>query len=95
MDDWELTGKWNVQCDALAEDHNEENLEKLTMEGFKDRYRLDAAGDDEGTSEDECAEDEDEDDAVGEPAQECPTDLIRPRFCARFDFGVLEGMMRI
>lgn len=95
MDDWDLTGKWNVQCDALAEDHDEKTLENLTMEIFKDDYRLDAAGDDEETSEDEYSENGDGDDVDGEPVQECPADLIRPRFCARFDFGVLEGLMRI
>lgn len=95
LDDWDLTGKWKVQCDALAEDHDEKTMEKLTMEIFKDDYRLDAAGDDEGTSEDECSENEDGDDTDGEPVQECPADLTCPRFCAGFDFGVLEGMMRI
>ena len=95
LDDWDLTGKWNVQCDALAEQYDEETPEKLHMEIFKDDYRLDAAGDDEETSEDEGSENEDERDADGEPVQECPADLIRPRFCARFDFGRLEGMMRI
>lgn len=95
LDDWDLTGKWNVQCDALAEDHDETKLEKLTMEIFKDNYRLNAAGDDLETPEDESSENEDEDDADGEPLQECLADLTRPRFCAQFDFGVLEGMMRI
>ncbi|GAB7334192.1 hypothetical protein MBLNU13_g06252t1 [Cladosporium sp. NU13] len=62
---------------------------------FKVDYRLDAAGDDEKTSGDECSENESEDDADGEPVQECPANLMRPRVCARFDFVVLEGMMRI
>lgn len=95
LDDLDITGKWNVLCDALAEHNDDEAQEKLHMEILKDDYRLDAAGDDEETSEDECPENGSEDDADGKPVQECPADLTRPRFCARFDFGVIEGMMRI
>ena len=65
------------------------------MEVFKDDYRLDAAGDDEETSDDARSENKSEDDADGERVRECSADLIRPRFCARFDFGVVEVMMRI
>lgn len=96
FDDWDITGKWNVQCDALAKYNDDETQQKLHMEIFKDDYRLDAAGDDQETSEDERSEnDDEEEDADGEPVQECPADLSRPRFCARFIFGVLEGVMRI
>lgn len=95
LDDWDLTGRWNVRCDALAEHNDDETQEKLTMEIFKDDYRLDAAGDDEETSENGLSENEDEEDTDGEPVQECPADLLRPRFCSRFDFGVIDGMMRI
>jgi hypothetical protein len=93
LDHWDLTGKWNVQCDALAE-YNDETLEKLRMEIFQYDYRLDAAGDDEETSGHDSSEYGDEGDA-DEPVQGRKADSTRPRFCAIFDFGVLEGMMRI
>jgi hypothetical protein len=95
LKDWDLTGKWNVQCDALAEHNDDETQEKLSMEIFNDDYRLDAAGDDEKTSDGKRLGNESEDDADGEPVRECPADLARPRFCARFDFGIVEGVMRI
>ena len=96
FDDWDLTGKWNVQCDALAEHHHYDDVpKKFTMRISMDDYRLDAAGDDEDTAEDEYSETGDRDSADGEPEQESPADLMRPRFCATFDFDVLEGMMRI
>lgn len=96
FDDWDITGKWNFQCDALAEYNDDETQQELHMEIFKDDYRLDAAGDDQDASEDERSEnDDDAEDAAGEPVQECPAGLTRPRFCARFNFGVLEGVMRI
>lgn len=78
FDDWDITGKWNVQCDALAEYNDDETQQKLHMEIFKDDYRLDAAGDDQETSEDERSEEEE--DEEGEPVQECLADLARPRF---------------
>ena len=96
FDDWDLTGKWNVQCDALAEHHHYDDVpKKFTMRISMDDYRLDAAGDDEDSTEDEYSETGDGDAADGEPVQESPPDLLRPRFCATFDFDVLEGMMRI
>lgn len=52
LNDWDLTGKWNVQCDALGDHNDDETQEKLHMEVFMDDYRLDAAGDDEETFED-------------------------------------------
>lgn len=95
FDDWNLTDKWNIRCDTLAEHNDDEMQEELRMDIFKDDYGLDAAGDDEETSEQKRSKTESEDDAAGEPVQKCPADLARYRFCAKFDFGVVEGMMRI
>lgn len=93
MDDCDLTGEGEVQCDGLDE-YQMEPPPKLNMEIFKDDYRLDAAGDDDTDSEDGDSETGDED-HEDEPMQECEADRMRPRFCARFDFGVLAGIMRI
>lgn len=52
FEDWDLTGKWNIRCDASGDHNDDETQEKLHMEVFMDDYRLDAAGDDEETFED-------------------------------------------
>lgn len=73
-DDWDLTGKWTMYCDELAQYSSGPELpEKLHMEIFRDDYKLKSV-------------------CVGEAPSEDPR---RPRYCAIFHFGVVEGIMRI
>jgi hypothetical protein len=53
-DDWDLTGKWTIHCDELAQHSNSpEQPEKLHMEISKDDYKLNAVNVDEAESDSE------------------------------------------
>jgi hypothetical protein len=102
--DWNLTGLWTVHCNELA-CYSSERPERLTMEIFKDDFNLnDVCGED---VESEAREsyyahygeygyrNTDERPARPKPKEESAAELQRPRFCAKFNFAVVEGIMRI
>ncbi|KPI41997.1 uncharacterized protein AB675_5552 [Cyphellophora attinorum] len=98
--DWDLTGEWVVQCQELATYSSKSTPEKLSMEIFLvDDFSLNAVAADEKESEYEYdgygeeADNSEGDDNV--PEAETATDSSLSRFCARFHFGVFEGIMRI
>jgi hypothetical protein len=94
-DDWDLTGDWTVHCDPLAQ-YSSEQREDLHMQIFKDDYKLDAVCADKADSEDEYYEDEDDNRPADDGSKpESATDSRRPRYCAKFSFGVVESTMRI
>lgn len=99
--DWDLTGQWVVQCHELAT-YRTMSPERLSLTIYKDDYQLDAVCEDEPDSE------EDEYGPGGYrygvsptveqkpiPQKDSPSDQQRPRLCAKFNFGVIEGIMRI
>jgi hypothetical protein len=100
-DDWDLTGKWIIHCDELADYSAGSNSPaKLRMEIFKDDYKLNAVCADETDpdSEDEYSCEDDGDsktDARAAPIPGSATDSQRPLYGAQFDFGVVEGVTRI
>jgi hypothetical protein len=99
--DWDLTGKWTIYCEELAEYRTGSNSpEKLRMEIFRDDYKLNAVSADGGDpdSEDESSREDGGDSETHVRAASRPesaADSRRPRYCAQFDFGVVEGIMRI
>lgn len=52
MDDWDLTGSWTVECDMLA-NHLSGTPAKLTMNIYRDDFRLDNPRDSNGRSEED------------------------------------------
>jgi hypothetical protein len=107
-DDWDLTGKWIICCDQLSQYRTgPDHPEKLHMEIFKDDYKLNAVRVDEAESDSEDGEDygrvlgcpgyygNPERRMRTAPVPESVADSRRPRYCARFHFGVVEGVMRI
>lgn len=96
--EWDLTGKWSIKCDKLATYRSTSPPDKLRMTIYKDDYHLDAVCHDEPNPEDDYGTDLEEEPRARkkkQPKQDSPSDQQRPRFCARFDFGVVEGIMRI
>ena len=110
-DDWDLTGKWTIRCDELSHYSNGPDYpEMLRMEIFKDGYKLNAVCVDEveSDSEEEFSHGyfggvsglqyqygNTERRAHAAPVPESAADSRRPRYCARFQFGVAQGIMRI
>ena len=101
-DDWDLTGKWTIHCDELSQYRTGPQCpEKLSMEIFRDDYKLNAVCVDEAESDSEDhysyeyfgGNSERRGRAV--PAPESAADSQRPRYCAKFYFGVVKGIMRI
>lgn len=105
MEDWDLTGEWVVKCDTLA-NYFSNTPAKLSMTIYRDDFDISNPTKDEGTSDDEEQEPAI---ARGRSAQyshraqplqhhSAPALLNNPalpRFCAKFDFAVTEGIMRI
>ena len=100
-DDWDLTGKWTIHCDELSQFRDgPECSEKLRMEIFRDDYKLNAVCVDEAESD---SEDHYSREYHGNskrrgraaPGPESAADSRRPRYCAKFSFGVVKGIMRI
>lgn len=96
-EDWDITGRWNVLCNELATYQSIDRPERLGMTIYKDDYHLDAVCEDDPLSDDEYETDlEDERRAREKQAKmDSPSDQQRPRFCAKFNFGIVEGIMRI
>lgn len=112
--DWDITGKWVVECNELAEySEGPDRKAALSMEIWRDDFSL------ENVRKEEFSDDEREDEEGGygyghgsgaghvyqdppwsRPAAQAPpppprNDAHIPRFHATFDFGPVEGSMRI
>ncbi|SMR49803.1 unnamed protein product [Zymoseptoria tritici ST99CH_3D1] len=103
--DWDITGSWTVECDVLAT-HMSEVPAELTMNIFRDDFRLRDPRDLNGRNADDEYEHrydfEDEDEAENENADGSSDDEEKtmdepqmPRYCAEFNFDIVEGVMRI
>ncbi|KAF2170566.1 hypothetical protein M409DRAFT_19385 [Zasmidium cellare ATCC 36951] len=100
--DWDISGSWTVECNPLAEySEGPDRRATLSMEIWRDGFSLEDVRQDEPDSDDEDNEDEEEDEEDdhrrGPISLETPHphDASIPRFHASFDFGVVEGTMRI
>ena len=100
MKDWDLTGSWTVHCDELAE-YRDDPPAELTMEIYRDEYRLDDVRDANGMNEDDYYDarydlTSEEEEGKRQADANIVMDLPHiPRYYARFEFGVVEGTMRI
>lgn len=94
MDDWDLTGSWSVQCTELAT-YSTGQPEKLSMEVYLDDPNprgSDRDSEDQYDSYDEC---EGREQTLPGSAAVMENDANSPRYCAKFNFAVVEGVMRI
>ncbi|KAF7198230.1 hypothetical protein HII31_00586 [Pseudocercospora fuligena] len=91
MQDWDITGVWEVHCDTLAHYTSEEPAE-LSMEIFRDDFAFDSNGrpysEDSEDSEDEQDYYDPQPRVSKAPAARRPD---MPKFCASFNFSILEG----
>lgn len=107
MEDWDLTGEWVLKCDALAT-YSSNTPARLSMTIYRDDFDISNPAKDEPRSDDE--EDEFDSAPLGyaqyayaarappRPVAAAPTrnpDPTIPRFCAEFNFAVIEGIMRL
>lgn len=92
-EDWDITGKWMVHCDQMAT-YSSGTPQPLTMEIFEDTYKLDSVCGDVYGEEDSYGE---EDPAAVKKRKEPENAAAAQhrRFNAKFDFAVIEGIMRI
>jgi hypothetical protein len=97
MADWDLTGEWVVECRELATYSSNSSPDELSMEiSLVDDFSLNAVAADEKESDYGYSEEGGNNDGKHEvPKAETATDSSLLRFSARFNFGVVEGIMRI
>lgn len=95
QDDWDLTGSWSIKCTELAT-FSDETRARLFMEVFVDDYDLnDVRGPDDQSGDEEDHDEEEVIDQQRPRAAVTSRDTHIPRYCANFNFGVIEGVMRI
>ncbi|KAK4496922.1 hypothetical protein PRZ48_011371 [Zasmidium cellare] len=96
--DWDLTGSWVVECHELAEySEGPDRPAKLSMQIWRDDFSLQDVREEEphSSSEEEDEDEEEEERRDHKAPAPRPNDTHIPRFHASFNFGPVEGIMRI